>query len=83
MTYILVPDKDLNLVANFKNKVVTVNLNSNPLGVGKLNGAGNYLCNDSITSFSINSIDPCYTFLNWTDGAKIVFTTNPYHFYSI
>jgi len=76
--YSFVVTEDIDLVARFVDSVkITVFVN--PSGAGMVAGTGYYSCYDTAIVIA-SSIDPCYTFVNWTDGVNAVSTDSIYLF---
>jgi hypothetical protein len=62
---------DTVLTANFTIIPYNVNVSMNPtMGAGTVSGGGTFNCGDIITVTA--TPDPCYTFINWTEGGVVI-----------
>ena len=57
---------------------LTISLSASPTGGGTVSGGGVKDCGTSVTVTA--SPDPCYTFVNWTEGSTVVSTNPSYTF---
>ncbi|MCL2511524.1 MAG: hypothetical protein FWF09_05690, partial [Bacteroidales bacterium] len=66
------------LTAYFQIKTNPVTVSANPTGGGTVGGGGTYNCEQEVTVTA--TPDYCYTFVNWTEGLKVVSTNATYNF---
>jgi len=78
--YTFIVTSDLELVANFRQKVVnvTLSLSANPAAGGTVSGAGAVLKDSSVTAIATPASG--YEFVNWTDDGVEVSTSANYTF---
>ncbi len=68
---IIVPVSDITYAANFTQHLATVSVLANPTYGGTATGGGTYQVNSNVV-LSAAANQPCYLFVNWSDGE-----TNP------
>lgn len=66
------------LVANFTQNAYTITATANPVAGGTITGAGSY--NYGATATLVASVNPGYTFTNWTENGTVVSTNATYSF---
>jgi len=66
------------LVANFSQIAYTISTSSSPSGGGSTSGGGTVNCGSNVTVTA--TANPCYNFVNWTEGGTVVSSSPSYSF---